>query len=357
MHKIILSIFLILFLIPSSQIFSQEFYDNALTLSVSLGGTPYVYQDSEGYAVVVGMVENNDSFTPVSNVQIQVNFFDDFSSESLETIEGTSILDVIPSNGKSPYEIRSQIPNTGITQASVILLGFDSSVEKQKELLIHSSDVFLSNFLSFSGVLQNGNAINSDTKIHLAYYDGFAPPRIIGVSTIDIGDIEPNSDTSFEINEKIDVNSKGFLLFTESDIFYSDVIDVILPFNQSMIKLVTISDVIVTDSMNNRISEIKLDSTINIESETLIKFTTDQKSNEINYTYYVQIKESVKKDQPPYVEYIGQFNGQFIGIDTEFPSIDWIPEKKGIFFIETFVWDKNNIPISEQGPFVLILVN
>ena len=76
MQKLVLSALLILLLIPFSQAFSQEYSDNAPTLSVSLKSeTPFVYKDSEGYAVVVGTVENNDSLASITNVMIQVNFF------------------------------------------------------------------------------------------------------------------------------------------------------------------------------------------------------------------------------------------------------------------------------------------
>jgi len=27
-----------------------------------------------------------------------------------------------------------------------------------------------------------------------------------------------------------------------------------------------------------------------------------------------------------------------------------------LFFIETFVWDRNNVPIADQGPIVLVVV-
>ena len=61
MSKVILSSFLILLLIPFSSGFSQEYSDNAPTLSVALDtNTPFVYHDSEGHAVVVGMVANNN---------------------------------------------------------------------------------------------------------------------------------------------------------------------------------------------------------------------------------------------------------------------------------------------------------
>ena len=355
MPKFVLSAFLILLLIPFSQAFSAETTDNPSTLSASLiNETPFVYQDSEGYTVVVGAVENNNSQTPITNVRIQVNFFDDFDPTPLEAIIGFSTLDVIPPNGQSPFAIRSDTPNPNITQASVSLLGFDSSVSKQEGLIVYSTNVFLDSTLHFSGVLQNGGAPSADTKVHLAFYDGFEPPRILGVSTIELGNVGLNTETTFEIDEKIDARSVGFLLFAESSVFSSDFVDIEIPLSQIHTKLVTISDVTVEDTTGNKLSEIKVGSTVNIKSETLVEFAADPESNETAYTYYVQIKES---GAIPYVEYIGKFDGRFIGTGTDSQSIDWIPENKGLFFIETFVWDKNNVPIAERGPFVLIVVN
>ena len=154
MQKLVFTIFLILLLVPLSQSYSQEKSDTLPTLSVSLTSkTPFVYQDSEGYTVVVGTVENNDSLSPVTNVLIQVKFFDDFDPNPLEIIQGHTTLEVIPTNGKSPYAIRSQTPNPNITQASVFLLGFDPSEDKKKGLSVYSSEVFLDTSLRFSGVL------------------------------------------------------------------------------------------------------------------------------------------------------------------------------------------------------------
>ena len=355
MQKFVLSAFLILLLIPFSQAFSAETTDNPSTLSASLiNETPFVYQDSEGYTVVVGAVENNNSQTPITNVRIQVNFFDDFDPTPLEAIIGFTTLDVIPPNGQSPFAIRSDTPNPNITQASVSLLGFDSSVPKQEGLTVYSTNVFLDSTLHFSGVLQNGGAPSADTKVHLAFYDGFEPPRILGVSTIELGNVGLNTETTFELDEKIDARSVGFLLFAESSVFSSDFVDIEIPHSQIHTKLVTISDVTVEDTTGNKLSEIKVGSTVNIKSETLVEFAADPESNETAYTYYVQIKES---GEIPYVEYIGKFDGRFIGTGTDSQSIDWIPENKGLFFIETFVWDKNNVPIAERGPFVLIVVN
>ncbi|MFQ5476700.1 MAG: hypothetical protein ACE5DT_06685 [Nitrosopumilus sp.] len=355
MQKLVLSAFLILLLVPFSQAFSQEYSDNAPTLTVSLRNeTPFVYQDSEGYTVVVGAVENNNPQTSVANVAIQVNFYDDLNPTPLEVTTGYSTLEVIPANGQSPFAIRSQTPNPNITQASVSLLGFDSSVAKQKELTVFSTNVFLGSTLQFSGVLRNGAAPISDTNVYLAFYDGFEPPRILGVSTIEIGDVEPNGEVILEFDEPIDSRSVGFLLFSESNVFYSDFVDVAISPSQVHTKLVTISDVTVEDTNGEKLSELEVGSTVNIKSNIWIQFAADQKSNETAYTYYVQIKES---GETPYVEYIGKFDGRFIGTGPESQTIDWVPEKKGLFFIETFVWDRNNVPIAERGPFVLVIVN
>ena len=342
-------------LIPFSQAFSQEYSDNAPTLSVSLTSeVPYIYKDSEGRTVVVGMVENNNPLTPVTNVRIQVNFFDEFSNTPLEVIEGKSILEVIPSNGQSPYMIRSQSTDLNLTHASVSLLGFDSSIIKQKRLTVFSSEVLSDDSFNFSGVLRNGAAPSSDTKVYLAFYDRFEPPRILKISTIELGDIMLNTQVNFDITEKIDTRAVGFLLFAESNIFSSDFVDVEIPPPQLLTKLAKISNVSIKDNLGNSLSEIKLGTSVRIESETLVQFSTDQTTNETPYTYYVQVKESGKI---PYVEFIGKYDGRFIGTGLQSQTIDWIPEKEGLYFIETFVWDRNNNPIAERGPVAIVLVN
>ena len=354
MQKIILSAFLILLLIPFSQGFSQV-TDNPPTLSMSLRNeSPFVYKDSEGYTVVVGAIENNNSLTPVTNVRLQVTFYDDLDPNPLEVVQGSSTLEVIPAGGMSSFSIRSDTPNPNITQASVSLLGFDSSVPKQNGLTVFSSQVSLDTSLQFSGVLKNGGAPIADTNVYLAFYDAFDPPRILRVSTIEIGNMQPNEETQFELDEVIDARAVGFLLFAESDVFYSDFVNVKIPPSQAQTKLVTISGVSVEDQMGNKLSEIPVGSTVNIKSNTIIEFVADPESNETAYTYYVQIKES---GTSPVVEYVGKFDGRFIGTGTETQTIDWIPQRSGLFFIETYVWDRNNIPLAEQGPIVLVFVN
>jgi hypothetical protein len=346
---------MILLLVPIAQVYSQEHYDNTPTLTVSLSSqSPFVYQDSEGYTVVVGMIENNNSLSSVTDVQIQINFFDDYDPVPLEVVYGNPSLEVIAPNGQSSYSIRSDTPNLAITQASVSLLTFDSSEDKQNGLTVYATDVFLGESFRFSGILQTAGAPNSDTRVYLAFYDGFEPSRILRVATIELGDVEPNAEIVFDFEEKIDSRAVGFLLFAESDVFNSDFVDMDVPPSQVSTKLVTISDVSIEDPGGNPVSELKVGSQVNIKSKTLIQFAAHQPSNETAYTYYVQVKES---GELPYVEYIGKFDGRFIGNGQETQTVDWIPEKAGLYFIETFVWDRNNVPIAEQGPFVLIVVN
>ena len=350
--------FLILLLVPFSQAVLGQAADNAPTLIVDIDKENiHVYKDSEGFTVVVGVVENKDSLTSVTNVQIQANFFTEYGNTPVEVTLGNTVLEVIPPNGKSPFSIRSETNNSYISEASVSLLGFDSSIEKQKEFLVYSGDIFLDNTLEFSGVLKNGGAPNTNTTVYLAFYDNFDPPRILDVSTIELGKVDPNADVNFEFNEAINAQAVGFWLFAESNVFYSDFVDVKIPQSSVPTKKVAISDVSVKDSNGETLSELDVDSTFYIESKTSIDFSGDTAS-ETPYTYYVQIKKSPDhRDGSPTVEYIGKFDGRFIGNGIETQTIDWIPQQSGFFFIETFVWDRNDIPIAEQGPYTLIIVN
>ena len=133
MKKIILSIFLILILFPISSGFSAEYYDNKPTLSVVLtSNDPFVYKDDEGYTVVVGAVENKDNLSSITDVRVDVIFYDDVSPQPLEIIEGGTVLEVIPPLGKSPYMIRSNSTNLDIPHVSVSIGGFHLSTSKSK---------------------------------------------------------------------------------------------------------------------------------------------------------------------------------------------------------------------------------
>ena len=103
MKNFIFSVIFILLLFPISQTYSQEYTDTNPTLTVSLNSNAnFIYQDSEGHTIVIGIIENNDPLSFLTNVVIQANFYDDFNPNPLEVKEGSTILKIIPPNSKSP---------------------------------------------------------------------------------------------------------------------------------------------------------------------------------------------------------------------------------------------------------------
>jgi hypothetical protein len=206
----------------------------------------------------------------------------------------------------------------------------------------------MNHLFHFSGILQSNVVSNLNTNIHFAFYDGFEPPRFLKVLTLELGEIQPDFEIPFVLSDKIDSRTVGFLLFSESDTSYSNFIDVKIPTPKS----VTISDVFVTDETGQRISDLTVDVPVNIESTLLTQSIIEETDTKTPFNYYVQIKESTSG----IVEFIGIYDDELTGSDSDSLIVNWMPEKTGLYFIETFVWNKNNIPLSEQGPFVLINV-
>lgn len=353
MKQIFLMIFLSLLLFPVSTGFSQQ-YDTPPTLSVNLASnSPYIYKDSEGFTVVIGEVENNDDRSSISDVHLSVKFFDDFSPQPLEITTGSTVLEVIPPNQKSPYVIRSNTANPQITTVEVSLEGFSSSMSKTTGLHVEATNITLGENLTFSGNLKNiGGAPTENITIYLAFYDTFDPPRIIDVSSISMGMLNADEEITFEFNEQIDLSSKRFHLFAESEIFNSNFVDMKIPPPEVLTKQVMISDVYVSDVRGKPLSQIKQGSTVNIQAKSWIQTISNGLDN-TPYTFYAQIKQS---GEIPYVEFLGNATGSFEGTEREFPSVTWVPKNKGVFFIETYVWDDVGVPLANPGPVVLVIV-
>lgn len=210
--------------------FSAEYVDTPPTISVYLKNTsPYFYQDDEGYTIVTGLIENKNQHSSVTDVRIHVSYFDEISLIPLEVSLGNTLMEVIPPESVAPFSIRSQTPIPGITQVSVVMLGFSSSQDKVNGLTIFSENISNHSTFRFSGSLQNGDAPISNATVYLAFYDSFEPPRILSVSIIQIGDMKIDTLSLLELEEKIDSKATGVLLFADSDIFYSDMVDVKIP--------------------------------------------------------------------------------------------------------------------------------
>ena len=353
MRGAIVGLSIILLLFPLSDGFSQ---DANVDLDVFLHtDTQYIYKDTEGYTVVVGTVENSNQLSAVNNVFIHVSFYDESGQSPLEYgIGHATMLDVIPPGGTSPFVIRSETPNPDIAEASVRVLSFDLSDKKQDQITLAPISVSHDNLFKISGTIQNGPASTADNKVHLAFYDAFDPPRILSTSTVHLGALESDTQTIFDFEGIIDTKAVGVLMFAESDVFYSEAIDVKIPRQQILTKLVTIHDVTATDEDGSKVSDIAVGSPVTISSLlTLVNIEEQEDDNATTpYKYYIQIKES---GASPAVVFLDVYNGEFKDA-IQSPTVVWTPEEAGLFVIETYVWDENNIPIANNGPIALFVV-
>ncbi len=359
--KTLLAVFLIFALFPISSSYSQEFTDKEPTLGIVLTSfSPFNYKNDDGKTVILGEVENTKNF-PISGIKIWAGFYDNFSENPLETIIGTTILEVIPPFGKSPYMIISENPNSAITSVSVNLLGFNSSPEKKPQLKLQLDTLEIGEKLLLSGTITNNGELNStDTKIQLISYDTFYPPRVLGIATINFeNDITPGETETFEFDVKRDSRAVDFKIVAESKDYSTNLLDITDTSLEVLNKLVTINDITVTDSDGNRLSDISVDSTIKIQSELDFQNLSLEEFEIQQYVYWIQIKKSVEIDgiTKTFVEFIGSAEGSIQTEDIEIPSVGWIPQNDGLYFVETFVWDPNNIPLASKGPISLILVH
>jgi hypothetical protein len=360
MKKPLLVLFLIFALFPISSSYSQEFIDKEPTLGIVLTSfSPFNFKDVDGKTVILGEVENTKNF-PVSGIKIWAGFYDNFSENPLETTIGTTIMEVIPPFGKSPYMIISDTSNSAITSVSVNLLGFNSSPEKQKKLNLQLDTLEMGEKLSLSGTITNNGELNStDTKIQLISYDSFIPPRVLGISSVDLeNNILPGGTDNFEFDVKRDSRATAFKILGESQDYSTGILEITDTSFQIPNKLVTISDITVTDNEGNRLSAGSVGSSIKIQSKLDFRDLSLGESNVQEYVYWIQIKKSleINGETKSFVEFIGKAEGT-IDSEVETPSVGWIPENDGLYFVETFVWDPNYNPLASQGPLSLILVN
>ena len=361
MIKSLLALLLALCLFPISSSFSAELTDKPPSLGIVLtSNSPFNYKDVDGKTVILGEVQNTKSF-PVSGIKIWAGFYDDFSEKPLESTIGTTLLEVIPPFGKSPYMIISPSSNSKITSVSVNLLGFNSSPEKKQNLSLELGTLDIADKLSLSGSITNKGPLNStNTKIHLISSDIFVPPRILGIATIELDrDLSAGEKDSFEFNVPHDSRAVSFKIVAESDDYTTGLVTVKDTSVDFLSKLVTINDISVTDTEGNRLSNVTAGSPLNIQSSLGIEYSALEKSQLQPFVYWIQIKQSFENngETKSFVEYIGKAEGTFNSPVEQFPTVEWTPKNEGLYFIETFVWDPNSIPLASKGPISLVLVN
>jgi len=355
MKRVLIGVFLVLLLFPASTGFSQ-ISDTSPTLGIALTSfTPYHYKDESGYTIILGEVENTKNF-PITGIKIRADFYNDVNLQPLESVIGSTLLEVVPPFGKSPFMIKSPSPSAAITNVSVKILGFNSASDKSQELEISLDDPQISDRVSFTGSITNtGDTDSENTKVHLIFYDAFQPPRLIRISSIEIPNtITPDSTENFEFDESLLTQAVGFQVLAESTSFQSNILDIEIIPPERITKLISILDISITDNQGNRLSDVKANTPINIQSHIWIQIISKEVTYDQPYVYYAQVKQSGEK---AFIEYLGTFEGKFEGPGTQTPTVEWTPEKNGLYFIETFVWDPNYVPIASKGPVFIVLVN
>lgn len=357
---------------------AQEYTDTPPSLVVSVDDSSrYVFLDDAGYGVMVGMVENSGS-SHVSDVYIQVKFFDDAANQPVDVVSGVTLLDVIPPNSKTPFIIKSSTPDLDIVQASAKIVSIESAPQKESNLhlqvtLVESFEINKNDHynLVINGSIQNGPAPSSNTVVHVVFHDAFNPPRTLDVKTIPLGELLSDETTQFSFVDSISSNIRSFSIFAESDIYHSDALqqwsiplpsfsNAAIPFFNSLLPA-TIIDVSLRDNENNKLGSISVGEYVNIETTVSMQFADahlvdnddDVQYPAQPYVLYVQIKDSSGSSQ---IEFIEEHEGKFVNQDTQTLLVDWIPENPGLYIAETFVWDENNIPLAERGNILLVLV-
>ena len=355
MWKIPLVAILVFALLPVNTSFSQTF-DNESQLGIKLTNTqPFSYKDSDGKTVVVGEIKNTKNF-PITGVKIWAGFYDS-KGQLLESAIGTPVLNVISSQGTSPFVIKSKNADPAIANISVNLLGFNSSPIKQSLLKIEPDPLRVGSQILLSGKITNtGSAESASTKIYLISYDAFAPPRIVCVDTIELSQtVKPGTSADFEFTTEYNTRASTFKVVAESNNYLSPLTNVDKLALEMLTRLVTINDVSLADADGNKIlaSELSVGKPIKIQSSAWIQYATDQALTSQPYVYYVQIKQAGER---PLVEFIGMAQGTFVGPTKQFPQVSWTPENDGLFYIETYIWDDTNRAIASPGPISLIHV-
>jgi hypothetical protein len=350
-------VFALLFLLfPITTVFAQV-TDTQSTLGVKLTNTaPFVYKDDEGYTVVIGEVENTKNF-PINNVKVWVGFFSGEAAGSagetpLETVTGTSLLEVIPAKGKSPFIVKSETPDPEISEVTINILGFNSATQKQQLLEVEPGALIIGETITLDVQITNtGSNQAENIKAHLIGFDAFSPPRIVGIQTVAVDEIGSKKTTDILFDVVMDNRASSFKVIAESDDSQSKLTNVDEISLEAPTKLITINDVEVLNSDGDRISKIKLGQTVDISSHLSIFASSE--SSEQDYVYYVQVRQFGEKAP---VEFLGFTEGKFDSTEPQTAMVSWTPENEGGFFIETYVWDLDAVALAAPSKTVSVIL-
>jgi len=300
----------------------------------------YSYRADDGTTVVLGEVINHNSF-PITDVKIGISFLGE-NDNTLEYKTGSTLLKVVPGNGKAPFSISSTKSDPAITKIQTNVAGFISSSTRQQVLSINPGHLQIASQLSLSGTIKNGGTMTSSgTKIYLISYDAFQ--RVVAISNAEPIDIGTGTTASFNISSTPNSHAKSYKLVAESDNYQSTLTDVT---DVTAILPVIISGTLVADPQGNKFSTIPIGAPVKITSE--LRYLDNQPNQA--YVYYVQVKNFAGQ-----VEFIGNYKGIFLG-ESDNASVTWNPTIDGPYFIETYVWNSDNIPLAPPGNIINVVL-
>ncbi len=333
-------VLLLAFSLFSSNSAWAQYYPSNTSLTVE-ALPAYSYRADDGTTVVLGEVINHNSF-PIKDVTIGISFLDQ-NDNTLEYKTGSTLLKVVPGNGKAPFSISSTKSDPAIIKVSPPkIASFTSSSSREQVLSIMPGHLQIASQLSLSGTIKNhGTITSSGTRIYLISYDAFQ--RVVAISNAEPIDIGPLATDSFSITSTPNSHAKSYKLVAESDNYQSTITDVI---DVTATLPVVISGTLVTDLQGNKYSTIPVGAPVKITSE--LRYLGSQTTQA--YVYYIQVKNFDGQ-----VEFIGTSQGVFLG-ESDNATVTWNPITDGPYFIETFVWDSDNNPLASPGPIINVVL-
>ena len=300
----------------------------------------YSHRANDGTTQVLGEVQNNMG-SPINAVTIGITFMDD-NSNQIEYKTGTTLLQVIPPGGKVPFAISSTKADPSITQTSINLAGFRSASDRPLSLAITPGLLQVSEKLIVSGTItNNGVQKSTNTKLYLVSYDAFS--RVVAVGISDPIDINSGQDSQFSITSDPSSRAKSYAIIAESDNYQSKS----TPVNSVQLTLpVFVSNTTITDLNGTSYSSIPVNAVVKISSTTKYLLNSTQP-----YIYYVQVKQFDGK-----TDFIGKYEGVFLGAGDQNTAVTWTPQIAGSYFIETYVWNYDAVPLSPAAPSIHVVL-
>lgn len=183
----------------------------------------------------------------------------------------------------------------------------------------------------------------------------------MGIATVDLeNDIASGNNENFEFDVKRDSRASAFKIVAESQDYSTGILDISDTSLQVQNKLITINDITITDTEGNRLTSISVGESIKIQSNLDFQDLSLEEVDNQQYVYWIQIKKSevdpITEETKSFVEFIGKAEGTINLEQIATPSVGWIPENDGLYFVETFVWDPMHNALASKGPLSLVLV-